>query len=73
MATAISPSGRYRMSDAARLMGISRSSLYNYAKDGTIRTKVQKLNGKVRQYVQGLEIIRYNESIQGSFFTNVNA
>lgn len=59
---AINPTGRYRPVDAARLMHISIRSLYNYTGDGRIKSKVAMHNGKPKHYIEGLEIIKFNEN-----------
>lgn len=56
----INPSGRYRMTKAAELMGIGRSTLYKYIGEGKVRTEyVNRIDGTQRQVVKGIEIIRY--------------
>lgn len=58
----VSPSGRYRFTDAAQRMGISRSSIYNYIKDGRVKMGTIIKGGKVFNYIPGLEIIKYNNN-----------
>ena len=60
--TTINPSGRYRPVDAARLMHISIRSLYNYTNSGRVKSKVAMHEGKPKHYIEGLEIIRFNEN-----------
>lgn len=52
----ISENARYNLVQAARLLGIARSSLYKYINDGLVRVNIRKINKM--PYITGREIIR---------------
>ena len=56
----VKPSAYYNMTLAAKLMHISRSSLYIYIKNENIKSEFVKRNGKIKQKIKGIEIIKYN-------------
>lgn len=62
----VQPGGKYRIAHAARLMGISRSCLYNYIKDNTVRSHMDKIfegeEGKCKfaHYILGKDIMSFN-------------
>lgn len=47
---------RFNLTETARILGISRSSLYRYITDGNIKFGIRKINGS--KFVTGGEIIR---------------
>ena len=55
----IEPTKYYNMTQSAELMQISRSALYGYVNNNTIRAEHIKRNGVVRQAVKGTEIIKF--------------
>lgn len=64
----IDPQGRYRPTDAAKLMLISRRSLYYYIDQNKVHSEVTMHEGKPVHYITGLEILRFNA---GRFFTPI--
>lgn len=62
----IDPQGRYRPTTAARLMMISRRSLYNYIEQNRVHSQVMMYEGKPVHYITGIEILRFRA---GRFFT----
>lgn len=52
----ISLDARYNMVQAARLLEISRSTLYRYIAEGSIKFGVRKVNGM--KYITGQTIIQ---------------
>jgi len=58
----LKPEGRYGMTEAAKMLGIDRATLYRWAKSGKIRISGYfQVNG--RAYIKGKEINRtFNRS-----------
>lgn len=62
----VQPGGKYRIAHAARLMGISRSCLYNYINNNTVHSFMEKSsadeNGKCKfaHYILGKDIMSFN-------------
>lgn len=52
----IEPEGRYNMVESARILGISRSTLYRYMVDGKVKFGIRKVNGS--KYITGLQIVQ---------------
>ena len=55
----IEPTKYYNMTQSAELLKMSRTKLYGYVNNNTIRTERIKRNGVVRQAVKGTEIIKF--------------
>ena len=60
--TKVLPSGRYRPATAARLMGISRCTLYKYLGENRVKSEFINEKGVQRQVIKGIEIIKFNEN-----------
>lgn len=52
----IRPAGRYSITEAAAILGMSRQHMNRLANTGAVRSAIRKSNG--RRYVTGLEIMR---------------
>lgn len=52
----VAKAGRYTISESARILGISRTTLYRMIADGEIRVRIQRKS--LRKYVSGEELLR---------------
>lgn len=52
--------GRYSITDASRLIGVSRNTLYRYIGEGMLKTRMRKVNG--RKFIHGSELIKLWEA-----------
>lgn len=53
----INPLGRYSVGEAAKLLGIERTTLWRRTKQGDIAYKVHKLTG--RKFYRGVDLLKY--------------
>lgn len=53
----VAPGDMYSIKDTCKLLGISRSTLTRYIKDGRIKAKTHK--GTSRTLITGFEIVRF--------------
>ena len=52
----IPASGQYSMSEAAKLLGIDRKTLYRWRKCGYFKTKIRRVNKQ--PYAEAMEILK---------------
>ena len=52
--------GRYTISETARLLDVSRMTVYRWLEEGTLRASIQRKT--LRKYISGAEILRVWDS-----------
>lgn len=52
----VMPTGRYSVGDTAKLLDVSKRTVYRYIKDGLMKPQYRKVNSK--PFVTGLEIVK---------------
>lgn len=52
--------GRYTISETARLLGVSRMTVYRWLEEGSLRASIQRKT--LRKYISGAEILRVWDS-----------